>query len=122
MKVLLSIKPEYAEKIFKGNKLFEYRRMVFKDSRVSTVVVYASHPIQRVIGEFKIDSILRDEPKLLWEKTGYSGGISEDKFFKYFAGKTHGYAIKIKETKEYDRAFPLEEIMVHFAPQSYVYL
>lgn len=30
MKVLLSIKPEFVEKIFAGEKKFEYRRTIFK--------------------------------------------------------------------------------------------
>lgn len=42
MKVLLSIKPEFAEKIFSGEKKFEFRRSIFKDKTVKTVLVYAS--------------------------------------------------------------------------------
>jgi predicted transcriptional regulator len=30
MKVILSIKPEYAFKIFDGTKKFEFRRVIFK--------------------------------------------------------------------------------------------
>ena len=30
MKVLLSIKPEFVEKIFSGEKRFEYRKNIFK--------------------------------------------------------------------------------------------
>ena len=30
MKILLSIKPEYAHKIFSGEKKFEYRKIIFK--------------------------------------------------------------------------------------------
>ena len=30
MKVLLSIKPEFVEKIFSGEKRFEYRKFAFK--------------------------------------------------------------------------------------------
>ena len=60
MKVLLSIKPEYAYKIFDGSKKYEFRRSVFKDTNVKTIVVYASSPVQKVIGEFEIDSILNE--------------------------------------------------------------
>ena len=30
MKILLSIKPEFAEKIFSGSKKYEFRRRIFK--------------------------------------------------------------------------------------------
>ena len=53
MKVLLSIKPEFADKIFNGTKKYEYRRSIFKKKEVKTVVVYASSPIQKIIGEFE---------------------------------------------------------------------
>ena len=54
MRVLLSIKPEFALKIFDGSKRYEYRRSIFKRGGVTKIVVYASDPIQKVIGEFKI--------------------------------------------------------------------
>jgi len=37
MKILLSIKPEYAEKIFAGTKKYEFRRSIFKNPDVKTV-------------------------------------------------------------------------------------
>ena len=69
MKVLLSIKPEFAEKIFNGTKKYEYRRVIFKN-KVETIVVYASDPVQRVIGEFEIGEILHKDIEQLWEYTG----------------------------------------------------
>ena len=79
MKVLLSIKPEFALKIFDGSKKYEYRRAIFKNQEVSTVIVYASDPIKRIIGEFEIEDILHEEPRALWVKTKNHAGISEKK-------------------------------------------
>jgi len=59
MNVILSIKPEYAFKIFNGTKLFEFRKAIFKNPAVKKVIVYASSPVQRVIGEFEIDETLK---------------------------------------------------------------
>lgn len=42
-KILLSIKPEYVEKIIKGEKLFEFRRTVPK-RKVDVVVIYSTFP------------------------------------------------------------------------------
>ena len=78
MKVLLSIKPEFALKIFNGSKKYEYRRAIFKNREVSIVIVYASDPIKRVIGEFEIEDILYDEPQLLWLKTKKLGRSKSD--------------------------------------------
>ena len=54
MKVVLSIKPEFAFKIFDGSKKFEFRKAIFKNNNVKSIIVYASSPVQKVIGEFEI--------------------------------------------------------------------
>lgn len=122
MRVLLSIKPEYAEKIFDGTKKYEFRRSVFKNQDVKTVVVYASSPIQQVIGEFEIEKILNYDLHKLWEKTKEFSGISERFFFEYFINKEKGFAIKIKCTKRYDKALSLKEDFNVTPPQSFMYL
>lgn len=122
MKVLLSIKPEFAEKIFEGTKRYEFRRSVFKNKNVKTVVVYASSPVQRVIGEFEIDSILNDELKQLWNITKEFSGITENFFFDYFQNKEKGYAIKIKKTRKYNKSLSLKDDFNVNPPQSFMYL
>jgi predicted transcriptional regulator len=122
MKVLLSIRPEFASKIFDGSKRYEYRRVIFKNQEVSRVIVYASDPIKLIIGEFEIEDILHDEPQMLWVKTKNHAGISERMFFEYFTNKSKGYAIKVKTTRMYDDPLPLNSFMVSSPPQSFMYL
>ena len=122
MRVLLSIRPEFALKIFNGSKRYEYRRTIFRNQEVSGVIVYASDPIKRIIGEFEIEDILHDEPQVLWVKTKNHAGISEKRFFEYFANKSKGYAIKVKTTTMYDDPLPLNSFRVSSPPQSFMYI
>ncbi len=122
MRVILSIKPEYALKIFNGTKKFEFRKVIFKNPNVKTVVVYASAPIQQVIGEFEIDNIYSYEPDAIWEMAKSDSGITEDFFYKYFANREIAHAIKIKKTKRYRKPLSLKENFNVVPPQSYVYL
>lgn len=122
MQVLLSIKPEFALKIFDGSKRYEYRRVIFKNQEVNRIIVYVSDPIKRIIGEFEIEYIIYDEPEALWVKTKNYAGISEKRFFKYFTNKSKGYAIKVKSTTMYDEPLPLNSFMVSSPPQSFIYL
>ncbi len=122
MRVLLSIKPEFALRIFDGSKRYEYRRTIFKRSEVKTVVVYASDPIKKVIGEFEIEEILHEEPEALWAKTVDYAGIAKQRFLEYFTDKSKGYAIKVKKTTLYDAHLPLDSFMVSSPPQSFMYL
>lgn len=122
MKVLLSIKPEFAKLIFEGTKQFEFRKAIFKNTDIKTVVVYASSPMQKVIGEFEIESIINDQLDSLWEKTKHLAGIDESYFYKYFAEREKGYAIKIKKTKRYKTPLSLKDNFNLTPPQSFSYL
>lgn len=122
MKVLLSIKPEFALKILQGSKKYEFRRTIFKREGIKTVVLYASSPISKVVGEFEVDSILCDHPKQLWTKTKKHAGISKNSFFKYFSSKRNGYAIKIKNYITYKKPIALKKLALSTPPQSFLYL
>lgn len=122
MRVLLSIKPEFALKIFNGSKRYEYRRSIFKNPDITKVVVYASSPIKQIIGEFEIEDILHDAPQLIWSKTKNHAGISEKRFYEYFINKSMGYAIKIKAPTIYNNPISLNKFMVSSPPQSFMYL
>ena len=122
MKVLLSIKPEYAERIFSGDKKYEFRRVVFKNTEANTVVVYASAPISKVVGEFEIGGILADSPEQLWEVTKKHAGIDDNFFFEYFSGRNVGYAIKVKNPKKYSKALDVREHFSLAPPQSFAYI
>lgn len=121
-KVLLSIKPEFALKIFEGTKRYEFRKALFKDRSVKTIVVYASSPMQRVIGEFEIADILYLEKEQLWKTTKRYSGIDKVYFDKYFQEKEIGYALKIKRITRYESPKELKDFKVNYAPQSFIYL
>lgn len=122
MRVLLSIKPEFAFKIFDGEKKYEFRKVIFKNPYIRTVVVYASSPVQQVIGEFEIDDILSSSPDEIWELTKKYSGISEMYFHEYFENRLVAHAIKIKNTKRYKKPMSLKEDFNVLPPQSYLYL
>ena len=122
MKVLLSIKPEFADKIFSGEKKYEFRRIIFKNKDVTTVVVYASSPVQKVIGEFEIEAILTDDIHALWERTKEHAGISGEFFYTYFSDKVKGHAIQIKQARRYPKPLCIKKDFAAVPPQSFLYL
>lgn len=121
--VLLSIKPEFAERILDGTKHFEFRRSIFKDRSISRVLIYASSPISSVIGEFEIDGVLSMSMHELWKRTRHGAGISWSFFSEYFQGKSECHAIRIKNPIRYSEPFDLEELNGPTrAPQSFAYV
>lgn len=121
MKVVLSIKPEFASKIFDGTKKFEFRKAIFKNDKIKTVIVYASSPVQQVIGEFEIEKIINHDIDTLWNLTQSYSGITKDYFYQYFANKENGYAIQIKRTKKYKYPKCLRADFNLIPPQSFAY-
>ena len=122
MKVLLSIKPEFALRIFDGSKKYEYRRIIFKQRGVETIVVYVSNPIKRVVGEFDIGEIHHEKLEQLWAQTCNHAGITRAKFMEYFRNREKGYAIGIRKTRKYRSSLSLNDLKLTSPPQSFMYL
>lgn len=119
----MSIKPEFVEEIIQGNKKFEYRKRIFKRTDITSVVVYATKPYGKVVGEFEIEQILVDTPNSIWKQTRKQSGISKNFFNDYFDGHLEGIAIQIKEFIEYEEPLDLFEFdnNLKVAPQSFCY-
>ena len=121
--VLLSIKPTFANAILEGTKLFELRRKIFRNQDVRRIVIYASSPVRRVLGEFSIDSVLAHEPTKLWSLTSRGAGVDREFFDDYFRGRAVGFAVKVGTPKRYARP---RQLLEHYGiarpPQSFCYL
>ena len=119
--VILSIKPEFADKIFNQTKYYEYRKVLF-GLDVKKVYVYASRPISKIIGYFIINDIIQGSPSFVWEITSEHGGITKDCFDSYFDGRKKAYAIQIKSVKRFKQAIEPKNIINNFrAPQNFMY-
>jgi predicted transcriptional regulator len=120
---ILSIKPIFADAIFRGEKKFEYRRKLFRNFVPQTVFVYASAPISQVIGYFEIGEILTACPSRLWAKTKSGAGISKTHFFEYFRGCRQANAIRVRNAILFNEPLDLaERFGVTRAPQSFCYV
>ncbi len=123
MKVLLSIKPEFVEKIFSGEKKFEYRKNIFKNKNVNSVIIYSTMPVGKIVGEFSFSKIHKKSAKELWEETKQSSGVSKEFFFEYFKNKSECYAIEIEKIQKYDTPINPHIMFPNFtAPQSFCYV
>ena len=121
-RVLLSIHPEFANAIFDGHKHYEFRRVLFKQD-VDEVVVYATMPVARVIGSFKIADIYEGAPKALWAKTRAVAGVTKEKFDSYFEDRTIAFAIKVSDPVRFAVPQPLSKYLAsNTPPQSFCYI
>ena len=123
MKILLSIKPEHADKIFSGEKRYEYRKKVFRAPNIEKVIVYSTKPVGKIISEFSISKILEDTPDRIWRKTKNHSGISKKFFESYYSQHNSAVAIEIERPTLYDSPKNPNAMFPKFtAPQSFAYI
>lgn len=123
MKVLLSIRPQYVDRIFAGTKKYEFRRRPYGNLSVKTVVIYATKPVAKLVGEFDVEDILGYAPDELWKATSALSGISRTFFDEYFEGRNIAYALKIGNVRPYAEPISPETVLDNFSPpQSYMYV
>lgn len=119
---LLPIRPKFANAIMDGTKRVEFRKVKFQ-RHVRHVIVYASSPVQRIIGYFSVAGIDEGSPTALWRKYQDVGGIAEAEFRDYYRSADSGIAINVGEVKPLKRPMTLGSLKRNLtAPQSFAYL
>ena len=139
--VMISIKPEWVEKIEKGRKTIEFRKIIPKCNLPCKYYIYATKPVGKVVDEFILNYWakfrLYPENKIVqWREESdwtrffekdserrsiKAGCVPFDKLNKYLNGKD-GYALYIDDLKIYDKPKELSEFKLTKAPQSWCYV
>ncbi len=129
--LLISIKPKYAEQIFKGEKTVELRRVKTKLTPGDLVLVYVTSPKQALIGYFEVKKIILVEniqnnlPKF-WQQVKDSAGLEYSEFKDYYQGASRGVGIFIKNSYLFKSSIELhtlkQKLPNFHPPQSYHYL
>lgn len=124
-KILISIKPQYASKIYDGKKTVELRKRIGKDFQTGCkLYIYSSSPVKMLTGEAEIEGILCASPEQIKQKLFAFAGITHSAFDEYFKGSPKGYAIFLKNVREYEKKIPLAALRAKdiTPPQSFSYL
>ena len=123
MDVLLSIRPEYADAILNGTKRYEFRRIPFVRPDITTIYLYASSKVRRIVGCFEVDGVYRGSPEAIWERCREHAGISMEDFLRYFEGCSHACAIGVRNPVRFPEPVDPRAVMTGFTPpQSFRYL
>ena len=120
-KVIMSINPMHAEKILAGTKRYEFRKIRCK-KRVDVIVIYATAPIKKVLGEVEIRGVIEDLPQAVWEKTKTAAGIDVPFFNRYYQGRNKAVAYELGDMSIFVKPKNLSDYGLKVAPQSYAYV
>lgn len=120
--IFLPIKPNYAFKIIKGVKKFEFRKSNFSE-KIKLAIIYASSPEKKIIGCCKVKNIFISEPDIVWENCRNYSGISEELFFRYYNKKKKAIAIEISSVFVFNEFIDPKKVWNGFiVPQSFKYI
>jgi predicted transcriptional regulator len=120
-KMLLSINPQHVDNILSGQKQFEFRKVRCK-AGVDKIVIYATSPVMRIVGEADVLEIIEDKLDAVWDITSELAGISRAFYDRYYQGKEKAVAYRLGKVKKYKKPLLLSELGVKVAPQSFVYI
>lgn len=119
---LLSVHPRYAAALMGGQKKVEFRRRALS-VETQYVIVYATAPVQKVVGWFEIAEIASDSPDRLWERFGHEGQVAKQDFERYYERCDAGAAIRVRKVIALKSPVTLSELDDAIAaPQSYRYV
>ncbi|WP_454961699.1 ASCH domain-containing protein [Eggerthia catenaformis] len=119
--ILLSINPEYVEKIMNGSKKFEYRKRECK-RKIDRIVIYSTAPVKKIIGEAEVEKVLVDSLEKIWKITKDFSGIDKIFFDSYYRDKDYAVVYQLKNIIEYASPRDLSEYGISNAPQSFQYI
>ena len=120
-RMLLSIKPKYANKIISGEKKYEFRKFHCR-TNVDTIVIYASSPIKQIIGEVSIIEIIEGEKDEVWNRTKQNSGITKKDYKDYYKNKNSAVAYKLGQVTVYEEPIDISEVGLTYVPQSFAYI
>ncbi len=124
--LLLSIRPEFADKVFAGTKTVELRRIRPKVAIQDLVLVYASTPVRAIVGAFRVREVIEKSPAMLWKEVRDHAGITRRQFDDYYSGAPKAFGIFLSSVRRFHQ--PVELIRLRklwpgfHPPQSYRYL
>lgn len=124
--LLLSIQPEYANKIFDGSKKVELRRMRPRLGPGDLVLVYVSMPVKALVGSFQVERIVEAIPRRLWPEVRREAGVTRRAFESYYEGASMAYGILLGRTERFSEPIELSDLRELWSgfhpPRSFRYL
>jgi len=124
--VLLSLRPRFAQALLDESKLVELRRGSCRIPAESTCLVYASSPVQAVLGIIVVTKTLAGAPLDIWSQHGPETGLARREFDEYASGCRTLTALVIASPRRFEKPIPLDELRElqpgFVVPQSYRYM
>ena len=124
--LLLSLKPHFADLVFRGLKTAELRRRIARCVVNRDVFVYVSSPARELRGGFRVEHVWKGSPESVWEQVSDLAQVEKGDFDAYYGERRIAYALKIADVWLYKTPTSLETLRTKLenfvVPQSWRYV
>jgi predicted transcriptional regulator len=122
-RVLLSLRPRFADALLEGSKTVEIRRRPTRIASGSVALVYASSPRRALLGAVVVGAVDIATPQQLWRRHGPATALDRDEYDTYLAGRPIASALIISAATRFRERVELEDLRERqrsfVVPQSY---
>lgn len=109
-KLVMSIRPQYADRIFSKSKQVEFRKKFSVKWRGCKAVVYGTKPLGALMGEVTLRDVTYDTPDAIWKSFGAMGGCTHEEFSGYVGNSGGVYAIELSDVIPYVSPIALAQV------------
>lgn len=124
--LLISVKPEFANKIMEGSKTIELRKSAPKTEKGDIIVIYSTMPEKAVLGIGTVGEIIKSSPEDIWSNYSDRLGIDKIRFDQYYSGHKSAIGIAINNIRKFREKVPLSIMKERFPrfspPQTFRYM
>jgi predicted transcriptional regulator len=124
--LLISVRPEFAEKILNGTKTIELRKSSPSVEVGDLVIIYSTLPEKAIVGTCVVKEIIKKSPLQLWRSYSRKMGIDKKRYFEYFKDSNVAIGIVLTGIDKLDKKLSLEsvrKVIPKFSPpQTFKYL
>ncbi|MEQ8396441.1 helix-turn-helix domain-containing protein [Thalassobaculum sp.] len=124
--IVLSIRPQYANRILTGEKTVELRRRFPARAPKGTIAyIYSTSPERALVGLAEIARVRKLPVEDIWRRYADSAHIERADFDSYFQGVEQGFALEFENVRPFEMPISLTDLRERFGfepPQSFLYV
>ena len=117
--ILISIRNEFAQKIYDGTKTIELRKHLPNFDCFTYCWIYEPMPVGLITGYFVVAGTIACRPQHLWNEFYQKLGIDKERFMDYYQHSGFAYGILIDYANKLPKPYTLSDIGLSRPPQMY---
>jgi predicted transcriptional regulator len=118
--IMLSIRPQYMDKILDGSKKYEVRTDRYPI--VSEIIFYVTAPVGQVVAKAKVKGWMHGRVDAVFYSTEDQAGMTREAYMNYFKEKMWALAYELGKVVRFPVPMTLADFGLSSPPQCFVWI